>query len=474
MQKIIAFLLCSSICSGLSAQQNLGIQNSNYAGIQGALLNPSSIADSKLKWDLNIFSTNVVFDNNFLFVPKKEVNFLGFKQLIKGAIDLDLFLPRYELSSPNKLYNATFATEILGPSFFVKVAKKHEIGLTIAARANANIRDITGNVAINAFDHLVGPLVNTEFQDNTARMNAMGWLEYGFHYATLLYDDGRDQLKGGISLNYLQGIAAAYFKNVHINYNIVDTTRIAFSHTSVDYGRTAIEDYNGPKSYHSLNHGHGFGADIGFTWVHQLEEASYSNHTNGQLPANADKINYQYKIGLSLIDIGSINYNRNSGAYHLQADDANFIDWHQQQFSGNAQLDRTLSAVFYNGDSTKSQTADHFKMALPSALSIQADYNFGHHFFGNATIIKGFGHGNNNGVTRPDVYSLTPRYETRLWEVSLPLSVISYRQTRVRAGVAVRYRYFFVGGDAPGSLLKLNDLNGVDFYAGVHLFMPDK
>jgi hypothetical protein len=90
------------------------------------------------------------------------------------------------------------------------------------------------------------------------------------------------------------------------------------------------------------------------------------------------------------------------------------------------------------------------------------------------TIIKGFGHGNNPGVIRPDVYSLTPRFETLWGEVSLPMSLLYYNQWRPRVGLAMRIYYFFIGGDAPGSLLKLNNLEGVDFYAGIHIFLEEK
>lgn len=449
--------------SGLSllAQQNLGIQNSNYAGIQGSLLNPSSIADSKLKWDVNIISGGVFFNNNFLYASKKNVHFLGFGQLINGALDLSgLYQTRFDPSNPNKLYNVTFASQIMGPSFFVKIKKKHEIGFSMGLRANGNVRNISGNVAENAFDFLRG-FPNINFSDNTARVNTMGWLEYGFHYATVLYDDGKDQLKAGISVKYLQGLFAGYEKNTRISYNLHDTTSIAFTNTSFDYGNTNYDDFSGDHLHHKT-HGHGLGTDIGFTWVHK-----------GEMPGD-DKIGYKYKVGLSILDIGSIKYNNNTASFHLQADAASFNNWHAIGFSGNAQLNRTLSAVFYNGDSTRSQTGDHFTMALPTALSIQGDYNFGNHFFANATIIKGFGHGNNIGTTRADVYSITPRYETRLWEVSLPLSVISYGQTRARLGIAARYKYFFIGGDAPGSVLKINDLNGLDVYAGVHIFLQEK
>jgi hypothetical protein len=452
MNKMLVLFLCmySSVC--LFAQQNLGIRNSNYAGIQGALINPSSIADSKLKWDLNILSVGEVFDNNFLYAPKNALGFFGIKKIIEGSIHEDLFNTRFDPQNPNKLYNVTLSTEIVGPSFYITVLKKHVIGLTIAGRGYANIKNITGHAGQNAFDYFQNKgLWNTDFHDNSARLNSMGWLQYGLHYATVIYSKGRNELKAGISLNYLQGIAAAYFKNTNINYKIVDTSNMIFSNSSIDYGRTDIKDDK------KINNGHGFGADIGFTYVHLTE----------------DKNNYVYRIGLSVIDVGSINFKNNSASYHLQADSADFANWHQLKFANNTQLDQTLSAVFYQGDSTKSLKANHFRMGLPAAISIQADWNVYKNYFVNATIIKGFGH-SGQGVTRPDVYSITPRYETQWLEISVPMSLLYYNHLKPRIGLAVRAGYFFIGGDAPGSLLKLNDLEGVDFYAGVHFFIAQK
>jgi uncharacterized protein DUF5723 len=475
MKKTAFIFMCMHSCLCLLAQQNLGIRNSNYAGIQGALLNPSSIADSKLEWDVNVFSGGEVFDNTFLYAPKSSLSLFGFKKIIEGSIHEDLFDTHFDSQDPNKLYNVTFSTEILGPSFFVKVAKKYEIGFTMAGRSYANIKDISGNMAQNAFAYLLEKdLWNTTFHDNTARLNSMGWLEYGLHFATVIYSNGRDELKVGISLNYLQGIAAAYFKNTNITYKIVDTTNIAFTNTSIDYGRTDIDTYKKINSYNDLNQGHGFGMDIGFTYVHLTAPAVYSVMGDAGIQGGSDKTDYVYRLGISLIDIGSINFNRNTAAFHLQAEEANFENWHQSKFANNAQLDQTLSAVFYQGDSAKSLTSDHFNMALPSALSIQADWNIYQHFFANTTIIKGFGHGSKNGVTRPDVYSLTPRYETKWFEVSVPMSLLYYNHLQPRIGLAMRAGYFFIGGDAPGSLLKLNDLEGVDFYAGVHFFIAKK
>ena len=212
------------------------------------------------------------------------------------------------------------------------------------------------------------------------------------------------------------------------------------------------------KNGHDLTHGHGFGADLGVNYIHYGD----------------NKDNYLYRLGLSLIDVGSILFNKHTGTYHLKAVSADYSNWHQSKFANNTQLDQTLSAVFYNGDSAKSMTASKFHMAMPAALSVQFDWNVYEKFFANATIVKGFGHGDNNGVRRPDVYSLTPRYETKWWEVSMPISLLYYNRWQPRIGLAVRAGYFFIGGDGPGALLKLNDLQNCDFYAGIHYFVPDK
>ena len=134
MRIALVFIFCMHGFLCVIAQQNLGIRNSNYAGIQGSLLNPSSIADSKLKWDLNVVSVGEVFDNTFLFAPKNSLSFFGIRKIIKGSIDEDLFFTHFDAQNTNKLYNVTLSAEILGPSFFLKIKKQY--GLKVIALSN--------------------------------------------------------------------------------------------------------------------------------------------------------------------------------------------------------------------------------------------------------------------------------------------------------------------------------------------------
>jgi len=471
MKKTALLLLCSLTVISISAQQNLGIRNSNYAGIQSVSLNPSSIADSKLKWDVNVFSAGTVYDNTFLFIPRDSLHFLGFKNIINDIIHETQFTTHFNIQQPNKLYDVTFSNELLGPSFMMSIGEHSAIGLTTSARSYGNINNISGHFGQNTFAYLKEQdLWKTTFHDNTAKLNSMGWLEYGLNYATVIYAKDKHEFKGGITLKFLQGIAAAYLKNTNLNYNIIDTSQFIFTNSSVDYGRTDYNSLINSNSLRDLIHGHGFGINIGFTYVH----LKYPFEEREKV-TDADENNYVYRIGLSLIDAGAINFNKNTAAFHLETDSANYLNWNNIHIFNNIQLDRTLSAVFYHhSDSSRSFVSNHFNMKLPLAISVQADWNFYKNFFLNATIVKGIGHGNAQGVIRPDVYSLTPRYESKRYEVSIPISLLYYGHWQPRIGLAARVGYFFIGADAPGGLLKLNDFEGADFYMGVHFFVTKK
>jgi hypothetical protein len=54
------------------------------------------------------------------------------------------------------------------------------------------------------------------------------------------------------------------------------------------------------------------------------------------------------------------------------------------------------------------------------------------------------------------------------------MSLIYYGHWQPRIGLAARFGWFFIGGDALGGLLKLNDFEGADFYMGVHFFIQRK
>ncbi|PWT77672.1 MAG: hypothetical protein C5B59_03445 [Bacteroidetes bacterium] len=471
MIKRAGILLCGLIFFIHSqAQEFLGVRNSNYAGIQGAFLNPSSIAGSALPWDINAFSVGTLFDNNFFYVPKGKVPPLGFRKIVNGIVHEDLFYTHFNIQQPNKLYNIALSSEVIGPSFFKQIAKGQSIGFSFAIRSYINVHDVTGHLAQNTFtDFNEKDLWNREWHDQSAKINSAGWFEYGLHYAKIISTKKNRQWKAGASLNFLQGFGAAYAKNANLNYKVLDSVTVQVNSSSFDYGLTKYDSGRRAVSFDNLHHGPGISGSIGVTYT-ILGDPEHCGNQSSREKLNADNPRqYILRLGLSLIDFGSIRFNRNSHAYHFETSGAIYKAEPDDNSSGKG-LNPTLRSIASQTDSNRTLITEHFNMALPSAISVQADWQFWKDFFLNATIIKGLGHGNRVGIVRPDQYSITPRYETNWFEASLPFSVIYYGRWQSRIGVAFRIGYIFFGGDAPASLLGLSDFERTDFYAGIHIF----
>jgi hypothetical protein len=457
------FLACLTSLT-LEAQEFLGVRNSNYAGIQSVFLNPSAITGSKLPWDFNVFSEGNFFDNNFFYAPKGSIPPLGFKKTISWIIHEDLFYTHFDGNNPNKLYQVAVSNEIIGPSFFLSLNNKNQIGFTYAVRGYGNIQNVPGHLAQNAFDDLQNKsLWNKPWSDSVSRMNSIGWIEYGLHYSRLLYRENKHQWKAGVSLNLLQGIGSAFTNNTNLHYTVADSSKVILTHSSLDFGGTHYYPNFWPSG---AVHGSGISGSLGVTYVFTKDPNTCPPDKDKEWRAQPED-RYTLRIGVSMLDVGTIQFNRNSATYHLASDSAVYSGLGPPTHS---QLNRTLTDLFNQNDSLKHRVADHFNMALPAAISLQADWNIHRQFYLNATLIKGIGHGNQPGVVRPDIYALVPRYETEWFEVSMPFSLLHYQYWQSRLGLAFRIGYFFFGADAPGGVLALKDFERADVYAGIRIY----
>jgi len=103
---------------------------------------------------------------------------------------------------------------------------------------------------------------------------------------------------------------------------------------------------------------------------------------------------------------------------------------------------------------------------LPTAVSLQVDWNVKKRLYLNTSLMYGI-QNSGPGIDRPLMVSFTPRYETPLWEVSLPVSYMDYSGNAMRLGLAVRIASFYIGSDKIGTMMGLGDMYGLDFYTGL-------
>ena len=101
---------------------------------------------------------------------------------------------------------------------------------------------------------------------------------------------------------------------------------------------------------------------------------------------------------------------------------------------------------------------------MPTAASMQVDVNIKNNFYVNASVIQRLPL-NELSILRPNQFSLTPRYEKRKFEVSMPLSLYDY--DKVALGLAVRYGILTIGTDRLGIYTGLFDSTGFDLFFSI-------
>lgn len=459
MKKAILFFVAIVFCSNLFAQEMLGIANSNYAGISGIHMNPSTIVDSRLKIDINLVSGGTSFDNDYLYIPKEDLKFFGF-QNIADQIDAGNY-KEYDTTS-NK--NMTFASMIIGPSVMFRV-KDNSFAVTTAVRAYLSIKDLSYAIAKFAYEDDAlhyKPQHGRSYDSGPLNIGSMFWSELGISYGREIMSKEKNYLKGALTIKRLWGYAAFYVKGDNVRFRVdEDSLENLYYQVTADmgYGHSYSDGDD-----NSIVNGAGWGFDLGLAYEYRPDYANSTYTMDGQTLNNPQINKYKLRIGLSLLDIGKINFDsENSKALDMRGASAVWIDNDTNEIGDAADFDTTISKHFF-GTPYGSQGGTAFDMALPTALSLQADYMAWKDIYINATWIQSLKH-SIPGVERASMISLTPRYEHNWFEAALPLSLYEYDVFRM--GLALRLASFFIGSDKLGSVLGINDLGGMDFYIGL-------
>jgi hypothetical protein len=421
LSQLTVFSLC--LVSSVTAQENLGMRNDNYNPVNGQLLNPSNIVDTKPWLDINIVGASAYLRNNFAFYPNSTL--LNFDQY-----DMD---PSYKMSLDKIKAFGDF--EIIGPSASIGIGR-HSVSVFSNVRGVVNVKNIPG---------VLGKLTGNEgltlsdtgtYDINNARIKSMVWGEIGITYGKILIANNDNMLTGAISVKRLFG-----FQNAAI---LVDDALVRVP--TVD-NQTLIQT-NGKYSNTepSLSAGKGWGTSLGVTYKKMKEDVtSYIPHST---LSGCEQINYRYKIGVSLLDIGYINFDNNS---------------YYGNFDETTAVDDVNSLSDLNAESQSNQSGSSYKAWLPAAASVQLDYNVNDKVYLNGTIIQNFPTANTYGVERTNTLAISARYESKYFGVGVPLSLNNYVNPQM--GLAIRIANVTIGSDNFLPLFfKHNEIKAGDIY----------
>ena len=450
--KIKIAILSLFICHALVAQEQLGLRLENYAGVSSLTLNPAGNLTNPLRWDLNLAGAGIFFDNNYAFVQQTSTF-----DLLKGAQNTDFLLAAdvegplpvdtyiVDFTKPGQLHFASSIGYLEGPSLVVQIGDRHSVGIFNRAGAMTGTQNFP---KVFIYYTYTQHTLFESFKVSSFEGAAISWMEAGLNYA-LKIPSYSGQVGLGANVRFLQGYEAAYLQNIQtFEYTKLDNHSISFGSKHGDLGYTH-SNVNGDKFQRQKN-GHGMAFDLGAIVV--LE---------------GDEENYKMRFGASLLDIGFLRFSKNARQHTVTIDSVavlNLSDY--DKYNKLKELDALVGQISLQtmGDSTATLQGDAFTIAMPAAVSLQADYAFTPNLYVNATLVQRLPT-KNASPGRNNLLALTPRFEHRWFSASVPLGLLNWQELHL--GFAARLGWLVVGSDNVGSLFGHNNYSGTDLYVAL-------
>jgi hypothetical protein len=288
-------------------------------------------------------------------------------------------------------------------------------------------------------------------------------MEIGATYSTVLYRRAMTRLTGGITVKYLMGFAGGYAAFKNFNYIVLNDSTINVLNLDSEIGLALPVDYdNNSVDTDRLFKGNGIGFDIGITYLQTKRGYQRKKYKPICTQPHPD---YFYKIGVSLLDVGFLKFKHNAQLHNFDNVSALFEEIDTINYNNINQFIGYVSEQFY-GDPDASLSGSNITMFLPSALSVQLDYQFIDDWYVNGTAILPLRF-SGNALHRPSQIAITPRYENRIYEIAFPVSLYDFRKPRL--GVAGRIGVLTVGTDNLLGFIPIKDFTGLDIYFSVKI-----
>ena len=470
----------------LFSQQWLGISSSNYSGTYGIYNNPANVADTRYKFFLNLAGGNIEVANNYASwgAPYSLIGILTntVSDKYRSANGAILYKNSYTKEDlENKTSTAFMGADIRGPSIMYTFEKyKFSVGLTTRMRLLTNLSNTTTPIARILVNGTALPAIYGIAQnDNHFVMNMNGYVEMGLTFGMVIREQDENFLKAGLTVKRVNALMNVHYLGNDVDYMIDRVAarpkrqNVFFENAQGTYGLTksgALESasFSPDWLFGNAGAGSGYGFDAGIVYEYRPDYKNYDIKLKDRWTTDGTQNKYLYKIGIALLDIGRMKYNNPN--YVFQTDIAetgvlvapgtfNKIDSPEKLYQ---QMNTAfgLQETNYHHD---------FISALPTAFSANFDYHYSQKFYLSASWIQSLRNPRVQGMNQPSLIAVTPRWEAKWLEVSLPLVLMNgYRNFTV--GLAGRAGPLFIGTDNLGGLLNIGNPRGINAYFG--LFLP--
>jgi outer membrane protein OmpA-like peptidoglycan-associated protein len=465
MKKIIllvAFAL--ALVPSAKSQDFLGYINSNYSGVTGTDLNPASVVDSRYKVDINLVGLSLSAYNNYAGLKRSALKhngkFSDFSDTNYPAFKDSSFQKNYlharDNSKPKSVY---LDNQIYLPSFLISINKDNAIALKWKVRTMFNVDGVEPDLAAQIYAGLKDSTQWTkQLTNKNLSIQTMSWAEYGVTFGHVFKRDGPHFFKAGATVKLIQGLQAAYMFVDNLDYNFTNDTTLSLFHSDVSYGHsTNFEFAAGNVKYKYIsNPSVAFDWGVVYEWRPDFEKFKYDMDGETGL-VRKDQLKYKLKVGISMVDIGSVKFKKSIDSRSFTADINNW-DIHNFPANNISTFDSTLQSKFNMTDGEGS-----FKMNLPTAISTQIDYNIYKDFYANVSVFYALQFAKDRTKLHDlTTFSFTPRWDHKWFGVFIPVSYDLTGNTKI--GLDLRAGPVIIGTNSMGILVTKKDIYGLDFH----------
>ena len=444
------------------AQRNYGIATGDWSSINSLYLNPANIADSRERFSISLFSITAGADNN--------LGSIGNSGLISSLANGNT---KFNYSNNNQFSLLAPFAEVRGPGCVISINDKHSIALTTGIRGINQFNNFNQALYRTITDPNYSTGNNIDLTSNKFNYTAHLWSEIGLSYGGVIYDKGHNEIKAGVTLRYLGGIGYVGLKgnNLDAHFRSGNDSFYA-SNSDIEYASNVLSTrsalVNGFSNQSILSQffgtksGHGMGGDIGVTYDYIPEPTKDRYDMDGKTGlADGSKNRYLLRVSASVVDIGAITYN--------SSNNSNATVTGNGYLTGNGLLNNVRSftdfsnyavAQGFHADTAHANT----KVYMPTTLLLSIDYHAYKQLYVNAAFAGNLANRQNFGNSYYNQITITPRYDTRLLSVGLPITY-SMLSNSVKLGVGVRASGFFIGSDDMLALFAGHQY-GFNFYVG--------
>ncbi len=490
LKKFFCFLLFLILSPQIYAQQWLGISGSNYAGTNSVYNNPANLADSRYKLYINLVGNDLFFANNYVGwnAPYSVLQLLTntAAQEYRNSKNVIIFKNAYyDINKGGEPFHANLLDDLRGPSAMFTINDKYSVGFLTRVRTITNFNGVSEPLAeLIRLGTDTLSLKNQPYNLSGMNLNINSYAEIGLSYGQVLKDEDEDFIKVGITIKRLIGIYSSHINIQEADFVIVDDPAdlslppnrkkqiLKINTLKADYGYTTEGSYKNVNASFAWGLGNqsagsGWGVDLGIVYEYRPDNRKYIYRQKGVVKLDPSKNKYEFRIGISLLDIGGITYNNPNYVRNWQVDVANktFNSSDVSMVNGSDDAYKRINQNF-GLDDLNGQ--NNFSTGLPSSFQINLDYHIQDKFYVNSLWVQGLRGSQSIGMKMPSSLSVTPRWEGKWFEIAMPL-VLFDNYNAFAFGIAGRMGPLFLGTDNLGSFLNLNRPRSTDVYFGLSI-----